>query len=77
MKTLFHMLNTRAVPSTSDVTDLFDITTYCILSPLLFNIPIEEIIRETSDKWEGGIGIGRRAITNFRYADDTPLIQEK
>ena len=28
----------------------------------------------SSDKWEGGIGIGGRVVTNLRYADDTTLI---
>ena len=46
----------------------------CILSPLLFNIYAENIMRDVLDKWEGGVGIGGRLITNLRYADDTTLI---
>ena len=46
----------------------------CILSPLLFNIYAENIMRDVLDKWEGGVGIGGRVITNLRYADDTTLI---
>ena len=46
----------------------------CILSPLLFNIYAEKIIRKALDKWEGGIGIGGRVETNLRYADDTTVI---
>ena len=46
----------------------------CILSPLVFNIYAEKIMREALDKWEGGIGIGGRVVTNLRYADDTTLI---
>ena len=32
-------------------------------------------MREASDKWEGGIGIGGRVVTNLRYGDDTTLIE--
>lgn len=46
----------------------------CILSPLLFNIYGEYIIRKALDGWEGGIRIGGREINNLRYADDTTLI---
>ena len=46
----------------------------CILSPLLFNIYAENIMRDVLDKWEGGVSIGGRVITNLRYADDTTLI---
>ena len=57
---------------------MFDIGTgvrqSCILSPLLFNIYAEKIMREAFDKWEGGISIGGRGVTNLRYADDTTLI---
>ena len=34
----------------------------------------ENIMRDVLDKWEGGVGIGGRVITNLRYADDTTLI---
>lgn len=46
----------------------------CILSPLLFNIYGEYIIRKAVDGWEGGIIIGGKKINNLRYADDTTLI---
>ena len=59
--------------------DFFDITKGvrqgCILSPHLFNIYTEQVIRE-SDIEGMGLRIGGRNITNLRYADDTALIAE-
>ena len=46
----------------------------CILSSLLFNIYAERIMRDILEKWDKGISIGGRKVTNFRYADDTTLI---
>ena len=45
----------------------------CILSPQLFNIYGEHIIREALEHWTGGIFVGRRRISNLRCADDTTL----
>lgn len=46
----------------------------CVLSPLLFNVYGEYIIRKALDGWEGGVVIGGRRMDNLRYADDTTLI---
>ena len=49
----------------------------CILSPWLFNLYAEYIIRNTGmDKAQAGIKIVGRNINNLRYADDTSLMAE-
>uniref|UniRef100_A0A4W2EFE7 RNA-directed DNA polymerase n=1 Tax=Bos indicus x Bos taurus TaxID=30522 RepID=A0A4W2EFE7_BOBOX len=49
----------------------------CILSPCLFNLYAEYIMRNAGlDEAQAGIKIGRRNINNFRYADDTTLMAE-
>ena len=46
----------------------------CVLSPYLFNILAEMVMRETLDGFQGGLQIGRRMITNLRYADDIIML---
>ena len=49
----------------------------CILSPCLFNLYAEYIMRNAGlDETQAGIKIARRNINNLRYADDTTLIAE-
>ena len=49
----------------------------CILSPYLFTLYAEYIIRNARlDEAQAGIKITRRNINNLRYADDTTLIAE-
>ena len=49
----------------------------CILSPCLFNLNAEYIMRITGlDEAQAGIKITRRSINNLRYADDTTLMAE-
>ena len=44
----------------------------CILSPCLFNLYAEYIMRNTGlDEAQDGIKIARRNINNLRYTDDT------
>ena len=49
----------------------------CILSPCLFNLYAEFIMRNAGlDETQAGIKIARRNINNLRYADDTTLMAE-
>ena len=49
----------------------------CILSPCLFNLYAEYIMRNAGlDEAQSGIKIARRNINDFRYADDTTLMAE-
>jgi len=45
----------------------------CLLSPYLFSILAEMVMRETLDEFQGRLQIGGRMITNLRYADDIIL----
>ena len=48
-----------------------------ILSPCLFNLHVEYIMRNTGlDEAQAGIKIVGRNINNLRYADDTTLMAE-
>ena len=62
-------------------TDLFQIRKGvrqgCILSPCLFNLYAEYIMRNAGlEEAQAGINIARRNISNLRYADDTTLMAE-
>ena len=49
----------------------------CILSPCLFNLNAEYIMRNAGlDEAQAGIKTAGRNISNFRYADDTTLMAE-
>ena len=49
----------------------------CILSPCLFNLHAENIMRNARpDEAQAGIKIARRNISNLRYANDTTLMAE-
>ena len=49
----------------------------CILSPCLFNLYAEYIMRNTGlEDTQAGIKIAGRNINNLRYADDTTLMAE-
>ena len=47
----------------------------CILSPCLFNVYAECIMRNSGlEEAQAGIKIARRHISNLRYADDTATL---
>ena len=49
----------------------------CILSPCLFNLYAEYIMRNAGlEKAQARLKIARRNINNLRYADDTTLMAE-
>ena len=50
----------------------------CLLSPCLFNLYAEYIMRNSGlDEAQAGIKIAGRNINNLRYADDTTLMAER
>ena len=52
-------------------------TSRCILSPCLFNLYAEYIMRNAGlEEAQAGIKIAGRNINNLRYADDTTLMAE-
>ena len=66
---------------TGDGTDWFQIgkgvCEGCILSPCLFNLYAEYIMRNAGlDETQAGIKSARRNINNLRYADNTTLMAE-
>ena len=46
----------------------------CVISPYLFNILAEMVMRETLDGFQGGLQSGGRMITNLHYSDDIVLL---
>ena len=49
----------------------------CILSPCLFNLHAEYIMRNAGlDEAQAGIKIAGKNVNNLRYADDTTLMAE-
>ena len=49
----------------------------CVLSPCLFNLHAEYIVRNAGlDEAQAGLKIAGRNINNLRYADDTTLMAE-
>ena len=75
------MLVKKQVRTGTRTTDWFQIRKGvrqgCILSPCLFNLYAEYIMRNAGlEEAQGGIQIARRNINNLRYADDTTLMAE-
>ena len=71
-----------AVRTGHETTDCFQIgkgiRQGCILSPCLFNVYADYIMRNAGlEKAQGRIKIAGRNINNLRYADDTTLMAER
>ena len=72
----------KQVRTEHGTTDWFQIGTGvrqgCVLSPCLFNLCAEYIMRNAGlEETQAGIKIAGRNINNLRYADDTTLMAEK
>ena len=48
----------------------------CMLSPCLFNLHAECIMRNTTGRAQAGIKIAWRNISNLRYVDDSTFMAE-
>jgi len=48
----------------------------CPLSPILFNIYIEEIVRESLDEMNEGIKVGGKLVKALRFADDQAMLAQ-
>ena len=75
------MVESEQIKAMGDSTDWFQtgkgVHQGCILSPCLFNLYAEHIMRNAGlDETQAGIKIARRNINNLRYADDTTLMAE-
>ena len=46
----------------------------CNISPCLFNILAEQVMRKTLQEFAGGFRIGGKVISYLRYADDIVLL---
>ena len=44
------------------------------MSPTLFNLYAEYIMRRVLENWNGRLSIGGYKLSNLRYADDTTLV---
>ena len=68
----------RAIYGTTDWFQIWkEVHRGCILSPCLFNLYAEYIMRNTRvDEPQVGIKIAGRNINNLRYAEDTTLMAE-
>ena len=66
------------VRSGHGTTDWFQgVRQVCILSPCLFNLYAEYILRNVGlDEAQAGIKVAGRNINKLRYADDTTLMAE-
>ena len=70
-------MNNRLVPNQERSTSSHLVHQVHLLSPCLFNLYAEYIMRNAGlEEAQAGINIARRNINNLRYADDTTLKAE-
>ena len=77
IKSLYN--NSSSVVLINNITGSFFNTTVgviqcCLLSPVLFNIFLEQIMLNTLHEQTSTISIGGRNISNLRFSDDIDLI---
>ena len=76
---MYYIVQEATVRAGHGTTDWFQIGkgVGCILSPRLFNLYAEYIMRNAGlEEAQAGIKIAGRNINNLRYADDTTLMAE-
>ena len=77
IQALYNTTNS-AVLLNSDIGNYFKTTVGvrqgCLLSPVLFNLFLENIMRETLQDFNSTVSIGGRTISNLRFADDIDLM---
>ena len=77
IQTLYHNASS-AVLLNSQVGEFFRTTVGvrqgCLLSPVLFNLYLENIMREALEGHQTSISIGGRPLCNLRFADDIDLM---
>ena len=67
----------RTAHGTTDWFQIGRVRQGCILSPCLFNLYAEYMMRNAGlEEAQAGIKIAERNINNLRYADDTTLMAE-
>ena len=54
-----------------------EIKQWCLLPPTLFNIFLKQIIFDALEEHDGKVSIGRRNITNLRFAYDKDALAEE
>ena len=48
----------------------------CILSPILYNLYSEMLIREALEGHDEGVRLGRKLVQSIRYADDSSIVAD-
>ena len=71
------IIQVNAPTSNAEEAEVEGVCQGCILSPCLFNLYAEYIMRNARlDEAQAGVKIARRNINNLRYTDDTTIMVE-